>query len=58
MKKSLENGWRRQTKTKIYKEVSMIFLNSGIREERVKAHEFYKKHGYEQTGIKLSKKLS
>ncbi len=37
--------------------VNMIFLNSGIREERVKAHEFYKKHGYEQTGIKFSKRL-
>ncbi|MBP3965100.1 GNAT family N-acetyltransferase [Paenibacillus lignilyticus] len=34
-----------------------IYLNSGIKEERLEAHEFYKKRGYTITGYRFAKKL-
>jgi len=34
-----------------------LYLTSGIKEERVNAHEFYKKNGFEITGYRFVKRL-
>jgi GNAT superfamily N-acetyltransferase len=35
----------------------ILYLNSGMKEERLKAHEFYKAVGFEITGYRFVKKL-
>ena len=39
------------------KGAAVLFLTSGIREERMQAHEFYKGIGFEITGYRFVKKL-
>ncbi|CAM3151090.1 GNAT family N-acetyltransferase [Paenibacillus sediminis] len=37
---------------------SVLYLTSGIKQERLKAHEFYKKYGFEITGYRFIKKIN
>lgn len=36
---------------------NVLYLTSGIKEERIKAHEFYKKFGFEITGYRFVKDI-
>jgi N-acetylglutamate synthase-like GNAT family acetyltransferase len=43
--------WTRQSGSKI------LYLTSGINEDRYKAHDFYKKYGFEMTGYRFVKNI-